>query len=320
MKVGFLTRGAGAALILLLAGGAGLLPSALADPMPAAQTPGPVFPVPAMGPGQVQAFIVAGDVDLMTKDGTPHRLVRGEIFTAGSLVRAGPGGYALLVLSNGATIRLFPYSELWFTTFLQKPFDEKADGTYLRLGRDPSKSTTILYLRNGLAQIEVKPLNAARGSSFDVDTPACDIEVREAILTLKVSRLAGGQFRKVLADCLAGGVICTPVAGILAKHGQPGHSDNFSPSFFLGPAQQIQVAVRWDPVIGQVTGGSVEGAAIPLVAANVELEDFNQISLSSLSVSSVRPPPEKITVISGAPADLPTVPFEPLRSTPMRNP
>jgi hypothetical protein len=324
MKAGFLKRGAGAALALWFAGctkkRAEQLPSAPAGPVVAAQTSGPDLPGPAAGLGQVRVFSVAGDVDLIGKDGVIRRLVRGGVFTEGSLVKVGPGGGALLVLSNGTTIRLFPFSELWFTMFRQKPFDEKAAGTYLRLGRDPSKSTTILYLRNGLAQIEVKPLNAARGSSCEVDTPAGDIEAREAVFSLKVSRLAGGQLRKVLADCLVGVVNFTPVAGILAKRGQPGHSDDFSPSFALGPAQQIQVAVRWDPIIGQVTGGSVEGASLPLDAANAELEDFDQSIAGSLPEGPVRPPLQKITGESGVPAGLPTVPFEALPATPTGHP
>ncbi len=319
-----MTCGAGAALALLLAGcmteRAEPPDSTPAGSVPVAQTDGPNLPMLATGLGQVQAFIVTGNVDLTTKDGTSHRLVRGEMFTEGSQVRVGPGGGALLILSNGTMVKLYPFGQLLVTSFRQEPFDEKMEGTFLSLRKDPSQSSTILYLCNEIAQIEVKPLNVARGSRFEVDTPVGDFDLREGIRTLRVSRNPGGQLRQVLADCLVGGVTYRPMPGISINPGRTGDPEDFVPSFDLQPAQQLQVAARWEPVLGYITGSSVEGASIPLVAANAELENFNQTANISFALSSVQPPSQKITVASRAPAGIPTVPFEPLMLVPMGNP
>ena len=311
-----MSRVAGAALVLLLTGGASGSPDArgsasasVANGVPA---PGPNSSESATALGQIQAFVVAGEVELIAKDGTQHRLVRGETFTEGNLVRDGKDGWALLVLSNGTVVKLHPYCQLDVTLFRQEPFDEKVGGAYLRLGKEPSTSTTILYLRNEMAQIEVKPLNAAGGSSFEVDTPVGDFGLREGILAVKVGRNPGGQLRQVVADCLGGGVTYTPVAPIFDDRGRLGYNEAFFTTFDLRPAQQLQVAVQWDPVTSQVSGGRVGGAVMPLDAANVELEMFYDTVNAANAIRSRLTPLPTITVAPPAPAGIPTVPYEPI--------
>jgi len=276
--------------------------------------PGPNLPESVQGLGQVEALAVVGEVELIAQNGTYHRLVRQETFTEGNLVRVGPGGGAMLIFSNGTVVKLLPYCQLDVTLFRQEPFDGKMAGANLGLEREPSSSKTILYLRNEVAQVEVKPLNAAGGSSFEVDTPVGDFDVRAGILSVKVGRNPGGQLRQVLANCLAGRVTYTPVAPIFDDRGRLGYNEAFFTTFDLRPAQQLQVAVQWDPVTSQVSGGRVGGGVIPLDAANVELRDFTDSVIAANAVGLHLIPPQRLAVVPPAPAGIPTVPFAPILS------
>ncbi len=122
--------------------------------------------------GKITAYIVAGDVQITPKGGAqPHTLIRGEVFTEGTFIRTGPSANALLVFSNGATLKLLENTQVVITAYRQEPFDEQRLGTYLRLSQDPSKSTLQLDLRAGIIQGEAKQLNTAAGSMVSIDTP-----------------------------------------------------------------------------------------------------------------------------------------------------
>jgi hypothetical protein len=121
--------------------------------------------------GLLQAFIVAGDVQLIDQDGYAAPLYRGETFTEGNTIKAGPGAQALIVFSNGTTMKVLANCSVKVTQYRQAQFNEQAEGTFLRLSRDPSRSTVVLDLLAGGLQGDVKKLNQEADSTFIINTP-----------------------------------------------------------------------------------------------------------------------------------------------------
>jgi hypothetical protein len=158
--------------------------------------------------GWIQAFIVQGDVKLVNPDGTITPLVRGGLFQEGCLVRTGVKSDGLLVLSNGSTIKIEQNSELKFTEFKQAPFDAAAaGGTFLRLTKDPSKSTTVLDLNYGTIQGDIKDLDADAGSTYTLNVPEQSIGLsgsRGEGFSATVERNSAGQIQPGAMIILSG--------------------------------------------------------------------------------------------------------------------
>lgn len=125
--------------------------------------------------GQIQAFIVDGDVSLLNSaTGESQPLTRGTIFGGGYTVQTGPESSVLLLFSNGSSINLQQDSSLDISQFLQAPFDE-AQGSFLTLQADPSQSETRMMLNYGELIGEVKKLRAE--SSYEIYTPSGKAEI-----------------------------------------------------------------------------------------------------------------------------------------------
>ncbi len=127
-------------------------------------------PAATYAQGKIQALIVVGDVSLIDSTGIKTSLQKGQVFTEGATIVAGPSSGTTLVFSNGATIRVKENNQVKVVKFVQAPFDENNEGTFLRLNRDPSHSETVLEVQNGALKGEVKPLNKAAGSTFQIVT------------------------------------------------------------------------------------------------------------------------------------------------------
>jgi len=122
--------------------------------------------------GQVQAFIVRGNIQLVDSNGNTTALKRGQIFTEGNTIKTGADSQVLLVFSNGAALKVVANSEVKVTLFRQEPFNIEDEGAFLRLARDPSRSNVILDVHNGKLGGTVKELNKDAGSTFLVNGPA----------------------------------------------------------------------------------------------------------------------------------------------------
>jgi hypothetical protein len=154
------------------------------------------------GKGQVQAMIVQGDVSLLDSSGKSTPLNRGDTFEDGNTVVCGPTGNTLLVFSNGATMKVTANGQMTVHQFDQAAFQSGDTGTYMRLSKDPSKSTTVLDLDNGTLAGQVKTLDVAAGSSFTIDTPAGSAGIRGTIVSFTVQRNAAGQVTGVISNCV----------------------------------------------------------------------------------------------------------------------
>jgi hypothetical protein len=253
-----------------------------------------------MSPGKVQAFIVQGDIQLVAKDGTSAPLKRGETFTEGSIVKAGAGAQALLVFSNGATMKVLQNCQLSVDEFKQAPFDEQAEGTFLRLSKDPSKSTTSLDLRNGTLQGEVKQLNQAAGSTFTVKTPAGSAGVRGTIISMSVVRNAAGQVIGITCNCIVGNMAFTPSAVVTSGTNAAAANSTqtvTNTNVAVGAGASLVVSVTVDPNTGVITGGGISGSAMATATtqalADAVVETINQAKADN----NIAPqPPPTITV------------------------
>jgi len=242
--------------------------------------------------GKISAYIVSGDVELTRKgESASHKLVRGEQFEEGSFIRAMPGGNALLVFSNGATMKILENAQMAVTSYKQDSYNEAAEGTFLRLSKDPSKSTTQLDLRNGTLQGEVKQLNTTKGSKFTVDTPAGSAGIRGTVLSITVVRNAAGQVTGIIANCMVGSVAFTPVGNVVVANGAgsviSSGNANVGPEVNVNQGGQMQVNLMVDPATGRVVGGGVTGSNMGANANNDLIQAFNDAVNAAKVVAGV---------------------------------
>lgn len=131
---------------------------------------GAAVAVPATTPGGIQLAKIQGEVTLRDNVTKATRSAVGvHDITMGTTVLTGAGGSVVLVFANGSTINLGRDSELDVETFLQDPFP--TDIKVSDLTTEPSTSITKLNLAKGELVGNVKKLNTAAGSKFDVNTP-----------------------------------------------------------------------------------------------------------------------------------------------------
>jgi hypothetical protein len=223
-----------------------------------------------MSAGKVQAFIVNGDVQLVDKSGAMTPLKRGQSFEEGSMVWARKGGNALLVFSNGATMRVLEGAQLKVDHFQQAKFDEDAEGTFLRLGKDPSRSDTQLDLRNGTLQGEVKQLNTAAGSKFTVNTPAGSAGIRGTIVSITVVRDSSGNVTGIFANCTVGTTTFTPSQPTTVTTANGTTTTVTNTGVDVGAGGQIAISLT---TVNGITTGSVTGANLSSADAQAEVNE-----------------------------------------------
>ncbi|HTB64087.1 MAG TPA: FecR domain-containing protein [Opitutales bacterium] len=243
--------------------------------------------------GKVQAMIVVGNVNLIAKDGTTTALKRGQSFEEGASVHADKGANALLVLSNGATLKVKENTTLEVTKFQQAKFDEAAEGTYLRLTKDPSKSETTLKLSDGSLQGEVKKLDTADGSKFTVNTPAGSAGIRGTIVDITIVRNAAGQITSIVANCVVGSVNFTPsVSSTISTQGGTTTTVNNQNALGIGTNGQIAINLTVDPLTGQITGGAITGASVNVATSQGMANDLAAIvnEANTLQGNAQQPP------------------------------
>ncbi|WP_309399023.1 FecR family protein [Cerasicoccus maritimus] len=143
--------------------------------------------------GLIKAFLVKGNVQLVENDtGAATPLKRGQEFSEGYTVITGDNSTALLLFSNGASVNVTPNSKFDVTTFEQAAYDP-ALGSYLRLKKDPSMSTTDTSLAYGEIIGEVRKLDLEAGSSFTINTPVASAGIRGTVWVVTYD-VATGQF------------------------------------------------------------------------------------------------------------------------------
>jgi hypothetical protein len=255
-------------------------------------------------PGKVQAFIVVGDVELVAADGTSAPLKRGQTFEEGNIVKAGAGAQALLVFSNGATMKVLQNCQLSVDEFKQAPFDDQAEGTFLRLSKDPSKSTTSLDLRNGTLQGEVKQLNQAAGSTFTVKTPAGSAGVRGTIISMSVVRNAAGQVIGITCNCVVGNMAFTPSSAVTSgtNAAAAGTTQTVTnTNVAVGTGASLVVTLTVDPTTGAITGGGISGTALATATAQAMADAVVETVNQAKADNNIAPQPPPTINVTAAP-------------------
>jgi hypothetical protein len=130
-----------------------------------AQIPEPDLP----RPGSIAVSAVVGDAAMVVPE-QRRTLKTDDRLRVGSTVVTGRRSMAVLAFSNGASVELGADSELELEEFGQAP----VAGTLklAELQAEPTVSRTRLRLVRGGVTVTVKPLKAARGSSFTLTLQA----------------------------------------------------------------------------------------------------------------------------------------------------
>ena len=133
---------------------------------------------------------VTGEVYVFAKDETYRIALRaGSLVNAGQMIATGPKASITLAFSNGATVTIGEKSIVSVDEFVQTPFGEMfkmAEAT-----KEPSSSRTRLDMVRGEITANIKKLNKAEGSTFEIKTPLGMAGIRGT--TFKISFVPGRQ-------------------------------------------------------------------------------------------------------------------------------
>ena len=229
-----------------------------------------------MHAGQVMPLIVVGDVELLASDSSCQRLKTGVSFTEGSTVRTLPGGYALLVFSNGDIMKMSENTEIAVTQFKQAPFDEEAQGAFLRLNKDPSQSFIIIKVQSGTVICEVKKkIYTNESSRFTIQTPIGPISgISEfaTIFAVSIARNSAGQLTELAGSCFIGPLSFASDAGL---------------AFDIVEGSQIILNLTTDSTTGLIGGGTFIGAKLPKETSQAAVNAFIDTINAAMSVSNL---------------------------------
>ncbi|HEX2862165.1 MAG TPA: FecR domain-containing protein, partial [Lacunisphaera sp.] len=142
--------------------------------------------------GRIVAAKVQGPVQRIAADGTTTPLRNGDALTQKDSVATGKGASVVLVFENGSTVRIGAESRLEIETFTMDPLDQ-AIADFSSLKEEPSRSQTVLNLSYGEMVGEVKKLNTAGGSSYNVKTPVGAAGIRGTIYRVVFKPSADGK-------------------------------------------------------------------------------------------------------------------------------
>jgi len=156
--------------------------------------------------GIVKAFLVKGNVTLISPAGQSMPLKRGQEFREGSTVVTGGASSALLIFSNGSTLNVTPDSKITISQFQQAAYDP-ALGSFLRLKEDPSTSNMQADLAYGKVNGEVRRLGP--GSQFMVSTPVGSAGIRGTTFSISYNPNSG----MFSVNVLTGTVVVSSPAG-----------------------------------------------------------------------------------------------------------
>ncbi|HVU38315.1 MAG TPA: hypothetical protein VHC95_08275 [Opitutales bacterium] len=255
--------------------------------------------------GSVCALLIVGKVDLVDRDGHCQPLARGTSFTEGETVKVGKDSGVLLAFSNGAIIKLKEYAELAIDQLEQEPFNEANEGTFLRLQRDPSKSVTRLDLRNGFLAGEVRALNIAAGSVFEIATPAGSVAVHGTIFFLSVSRTPTGEIKGIALNCPIGSFDFMPAPGVQAActSSSPAGVGISPASVNVRGGATVLLTLTTDSS-GKITGVNITGARLTNAEVQQQVNQLvNAIHATRIDESLSPMPPPTVT----GPLDIRTV-------------
>lgn len=144
-----------------------------------------------------------------------------------------------LEFSNGATAKLGSDSELSVEEFWQQPHSQA--GKTAEWKQEPSPSRTRLKLVRGDVSGTIKPLQAARGSTFTLELVAGTLRLTEGVFTARM-RMTELGIGVCTVDLASGEAEFEPVNGTSAR---------------ITPGKRLAFAVEINPANGAVTLGDL---------------------------------------------------------------
>ena len=127
------------------------------------------------------AVILAEKTDPVTFFGSDNQplgknsTIPGMLLPDGAAVQTGPGGNALLLLSNGTVVTMSENTKMKISSFIQEPFEDKG----LSVGdlqEEPSSSSVLVDLEVGDLVVKTKKLN--KKSNFEIASPVGTAGIR----------------------------------------------------------------------------------------------------------------------------------------------
>jgi hypothetical protein len=205
-----------------------------------AQAPEPSLP----RPGTIVISDLSGTAAAVTSD-QRKPLKPDDRLRVGASVVTERRSLVTLLFSNGATVQVGSESELEVEEFGQAPVSGNLK--YAELKEEPTISRTRLRLAHGDVHVTVKPLKAARGSSFTVALLAGTLRLRYGSVRamVRMSELGLGVCN---LELLGGAAEFEPVGG------------KFAP---LPAARKLSFAIEQDKATGAVKLGEMPKAAAP---------------------------------------------------------
>lgn len=120
-------------------------------------------------PGQIRVSLVKGEVVKVAADGSATTLKRDDMLMQSDAVKTGKGARAIIVFANGSTLTVGSDSLLKIQEFMMDPLEKEINVADLKA--EPNVSRTKLELAYGEVVGEVKKLNTAGGSTYNIATP-----------------------------------------------------------------------------------------------------------------------------------------------------
>lgn len=194
-------------------------------------------------PGTIVVADATGEVTMVAGE-QRRRLKADERLRVGAAVTTGRKSMVTLQFSNGASVQLGPESELEIEEFGQAPV--LVSPRFAEMKAEPTVSRTQLRLGRGDVNVEVKPLNVLRGSSFTVGLLAGTLRMNE------------GSFRAMLhMSDLGIGVFTIEVQTGSAEFEPLGGAGGFKP---VPAGRKVGFAIEHDRATGAVKLGELPGA------------------------------------------------------------
>lgn len=141
--------------------------------------------------GQIVAAKVEGQVMKLAADGSTTPVKNGDKLTETDTVTTAKESGVVLVFMNGSSVKLGAESRLSIDEFKMDPLGE--DLEVAKLKAEPSVSKTSLNLSYGEMVGDVKKLNTARGSSYNIKTPVGAAGIRGTIYRIVFKPDANGK-------------------------------------------------------------------------------------------------------------------------------
>lgn len=173
--------------------------------------------------GVIKVARVQGEVTKLVA-GVAVPIKNGDRVTESDTVVTGPTGGVVLVFANGSSVKLGASSKLNIEEFKMDPLAADIKATDIK-DREPTVSKTNLMLIEGELVGEVKQLNRAGGSYYNIRTPVGAAGIRGTIFRIVFRPTGDGRaftFQLSTAEgvILFEGAVAAPGTGVSVPDGQ----------------------------------------------------------------------------------------------------